>query len=239
MTKPVRIVLVEPSHPGNIGAAARAMKTMGFNRLVLVNPARFPDDEALARAGKASDILENAHICADLKGALVNCGLVFGTSSRDRSLNWPAMSPEAAAEKASQALVHTEVAFVFGRERTGLTNEELQQCQIQINIPTNPEYPSLNLASAVQIVTYEAHKKLAIKHNSSASNGLDFATSEQLEAYYQHLEAVLVETEFLDPKQPKHLMARLRRLYAKSNLEQQELNILRGFLNAIQKKITL
>ncbi|MFO1258688.1 MAG: RNA methyltransferase [Gammaproteobacteria bacterium] len=238
MTKYIRIVLVEPSHPGNIGATARAMKTMGLMRLYLVNPLRFPDEEAVVRAGRAVEILDNAVICSNLNHALFDCGLVFGTSARDRALNWPAMSPEGAAQKTSNVLGSTDVAFVFGRERTGLTNEELAACHIQINIPTNPDYPSLNLASAVQIVTYEIYKQLnREKRISTAKESVALATSQEIASFYDHLEKTLIEVEFLDPALPKHLMARLKRLFGKAELEQQEVNILRGILTAVRRKI--
>lgn len=240
MTNKIRIVLVEPSHPGNIGAVARAMKTMGLSRLYLVNPLRFPDEEAVVRAGRAVEILDNAVICSHLNEALVDSGLVFGTSSRDRALDWPAMSPEGAAQKASGVLDSTEVAFLFGRERTGLTNEELAACHMQINIPTNPDYPSLNLASAVQIVTYEIYKQLSqqVKQSVAKEKGL-LAANQDIASFYRHLEKTLIDIEFLDPVVPKHLMTRLKRLFGKAELEQQEINILRGILTAIHRKINV
>lgn len=240
MTNKIRIVLVEPSHPGNIGAVARAMKTMGLSRLYLVNPLRFPDEEAVVRAGRAVEILDNAMICPHLNEALVDCGLVFGTSSRDRALNWPAMSPEAAAQKASGVLDSTEVAFLFGRERTGITNEELAACHVQINIPTNPDYPSLNLASAVQIVTYEIYKQLSQQDKHAVAKEKDvLAANQDIASFYRHLEKTLIDIEFLDPVVPKHLMTRLKRLFGKAELEQQEINILRGILTAIHRKINV
>lgn len=239
MTNNIRIVLVEPSHPGNIGAVARAMKTMGLTRLYLVNPLRFPDEEAIVRASRAVEILDNAVLCSHLNEALVDCGLVFGTSSRDRALNWPVMTPEEAVQKASSVLDSTEVAFLFGRERTGLTNEELAACHVQINIPTNPTYPSLNLASAVQIITYEICKQFSQSDRAETSIESDSALAayQDLASFYEHLEKTLIEIEFLDPAVPKHLMGRLKRLFGKAQLEQQEINILRGILTAVHRKI--
>ena len=241
----IRVVLVNTSHPGNIGGAARAMKNMGLSRLVLVQPEEFPSGEANARASGATDILEAAQVVGSLEEALVGASLVLGTSARDRRIPWPLLDPR---ECAQHSLGHVEqggeVALVFGREYAGLTNEELQRCQFHVHIPSDPEFGSLNLAAAVQVLTYEVRMAwLAQEGRPTKMEKLETTamldavpvTSDELELYYGHLEQTLVEIGFLDPAKPRHLMSRLRRLYGRSGISKLEMNILRGILTETQK----
>ncbi len=231
----IRVVLVEPTHPGNVGAAARAMRTMGLERLVLVAPREFPSEEAWARASGAEEVLERARVVATLDEALAGCGLAVGTSARRRSLAWPGREPRAAAAEAvAAAAAGTEVAFVFGRERTGLTNAELDRCQALLTIPTVPDFRSLNVAAAVQVVAYELH--LAARGAPPAEPPAEPpATADELESFYGHLERVMVRVGFLDPDNPRRLMRRMRRLFARARPERTELNILRGILTAVER----
>jgi|SRR5215469_1102594 len=229
----IRIVLVETSHPGNIGAAARAMKTMALTRLMLVNPAEFPHADASARASGATDLLEKAVVVKTLDEALQGCALVAGTSARRRGLGPPELTPrECAARLAADAAVN-DVALLFGRERTGLTNEELARCHFLVSIPANPEYASLNIASAVQVLAYELRLALGTAP-VAAESGATPATVEEMERLYAHLEKLALETGFLDPANPKHLMRRLRRLFNRAQPDQNEVHILRGLLSALQ-----
>ena len=236
MFQNVRIVLVNPSHPGNIGAAARAMKTMGFSELHLVKPELFPHEQATARATSANTVLVSARVVDSLTAALKGCNLVFGISARLRTLSWPVKT---ARECAEQVVRHREnIAIVFGRERSGLTNEELSQCQYHVIIPTEAAFSSLNLAQAVQILTYEMRMA---KLNSVDPRYQDIqiqqlATTDQMERFYVHLEKTLVGIKFIDPKQPKMLMKRLRRLFNRAQVDKIELNILRGILASIQRQ---
>lgn len=233
----IRFVLVEPSHAGNIGAAARALKNMGLRELVLVRPAAHLSDEARARAAGADDVLEAARVHASLDEALADCQLVIGTSARNRRIEWPALSPrEAAARLLQEAAPTRPVALVFGRERTGLTNEEIDRCQAYVTIPTDPAFPSLNLAATVQIMAYE----LALADNAHPRRRSEWQPASQAEMrrLYEHLNTVLVELEFLDPANPRKLMRRLMRLFNRAELEQNEANILRGILTAVQRRNT-
>ncbi len=233
MSHNIRIVLVETSHPGNIGAAARAMKTMCLEELVLVNPAEFPHPDAAARASGAADLLERARVTATLDEALAGCVLVAGTSARRRGIGPPELAPRECAARLAAGAVQQDVALVFGRERTGLTNEELGRCHILVNIPANPEYASLNLAAAVQVLGYELMLARAATP-AAAEAGTPLATADEMERFYEHLESAALETGFLDPANPKHLMRRLRRLFNRAQPDQNEINILRGLLAALQ-----
>lgn len=245
MLQNIRVVLVNTSHPGNIGAAARAMKTMGLSRLVLVQPEEFPSPVAVARASGATDLLDSAVVVDTLEEALVGCNLVLGTSARDRRIPWPLLDPrECGATCVEQLAQGAEIALVFGREYAGLTNEELQRCQFHVHIPSDPEFGSLNLAAAVQVLTYEVRMSwLAAqgrptkmeKIETTAMLGTQPATMDELELYYAHLEQTLVDIGFLDPEKPRHLMARLRKLYGRSGVSKLEMNILRGILTETQK----
>lgn len=233
----LRVVLIETSHPGNIGAAARAMKVMGLSRLYLVRPQQFPCAEATARASGADDLLSRAVVCDDLDQALTGCALVLGASARLRSLPWPLSDARTAAQRAAAAAVAgQEVALVFGREHSGLSNEELQRCHYLLHIPANPDYSSLNLAAAVQVVSYELRMALRGGEPPAPDAG-DYASAEELESFYAHLEQTLIDVGFLDPANPRQVMRRLRRLYNRARTERVELNILRGILTETQKKL--
>jgi len=237
----VRIVLVETSHPGNIGAAARAMKTMGLSHLALVNPQNYPCVEATARAAGADDVLARATTFQSLAEATSDCHLVLGTSARSRrTLQWPIVTPRAAVEQiANEQRSDAKIAIVFGRERSGLSNDELMACRTLINIPVNPEYCSLNLAAAVQVIAYELRTKALEGNDSEPDANLEEvpATSEMMEGLYEHLFTTMVESGYTDPDNPRHLNARLRRMFSKARPSVNEINILRGFLKACSKSM--
>ncbi len=232
----IRIVLVGTSHPGNIGAAARAMKTMGLSRLYLVSPKDFPSAEATARASGADDLLHQAEVVSALPEALQGCGMVIATTARTRALSWQVMEPREMAEKVVEIAGEQDVALVFGHERSGLSNEELDLCQAAVMVPTNEDYSSLNLAAAVQIISYEIRQAVLnmgeVDHESDQTL---MATSDQMEGFYAHLEKTMIDIEFLDPDQPKFLMRRLRRLFNRSVMEESEVQMMRGLLSASQK----
>jgi TrmH family RNA methyltransferase len=236
----VRIVLCRPTHPGNIGAVARAMKTMGLTRLTLVAPRRFPAPEASAlAAGAEEDVLERASVVATLADAVQDCRLVMGCSARARRIGWPTLAPADGAQRLLAAAVTGTAALVFGQERTGLTNDELDRCHAVVTIPANPEYPSLNLASAVQVLAYELRQRALAgepEAGEEEAGGMP-VTQDQLDLLYRHLEEVLVEIRFLDPANPRLLMRRLRRLFNRAGLDQNELNILRGILTEVQRSL--
>lgn len=232
----IRIVLVETSHPGNIGAAARAMKNMGLERLVLVNPRRFPDAEATARASGADDLLAAAKVCSSLEEAVADCTVVFGASARLRTIPWPQVDARACAGRIATLAGREEVALVFGREKSGLTNEELQCCNFLVYIPSNGRYSSLNLAAAVQVLAYELRVAHSGAEGEERPRREPLASAGEVEQFYAHLEEAMVEFEFLDPDNPRQLMRRLRRLFNRAALEKTEVNILRGVLSAAQKK---
>lgn len=235
MLNKVRIVLVETTHPGNIGAAARAMKNMGLTRLFLVKPQRYPSHEATARAAGADDVLADARVCHSLDQALEGCGVVFGASARSRSIPWPQLDPRQAAARTVLAGAAGEVAFVFGREHAGLTNLELDRCNYLVTIPTNPEFASLNVAAAVQVLSYEL-RVAAQEAAPAAALSEPLASADERERFYRHLERVLLDLEFLNPANPKHLMRRLRRLFNRVDLDCNEINILRGILTAVERR---
>ena len=237
----IRVVLVNTTHPGNIGGVARAMKNMGLRDLCLVDPARFPHEEAQWRAASAQDVLETATVVATLEEAIADCQFVIGTSARGRRIPWPVQDPRHCAERALAAQSRGEqVAILFGREDRGLTNEELQSCNLHLHVPTHEDYTSLNLAMAVQIVAYEL-RMLEVGEMLPADEcdewDAPFSTAENMDRFYQHLEQTLVEIGFLDPAAPRQLMARLRRLYGRVRLDEMELNILRGILTETQNSI--
>jgi tRNA (cytidine32/uridine32-2'-O)-methyltransferase len=237
----IRIILVNTTHPGNIGGVARAMKNMGLRDLCLVAPSRFPHEEAEWRAVGAADILENARVTSSLEEAIEDCQLVIGTSARGRRIPWPVLDPRRSASQAmAAASSDQQVAFVFGREDRGLTNEELQLCNLHLHVPTHEDYTSLNLAMAVQIVAYEL-RMLEVAETLPEDPFTDWdaplSTAGNMERFYQHLEETMVEIGFLNPAAPRQLMARLRRLYGRVRLDEMELNILRGILTETQKTI--
>ncbi|MGI8740303.1 MAG: RNA methyltransferase [Gammaproteobacteria bacterium] len=229
----IRIVLVETSHPGNIGAAARAMKTMGLSRLYLVRPKYFPDASAVARATGAEDILHGATICASLDEALRDTTFTVGTSARPRSLPWPGLDARSAADRLMAESCAGESALVFGRERSGLTNEELARCHCAATIPCDAHFQSLNLAAAVQVFCYELlmRERISVVTEDAQSEDMP-APAQELEAFYAHLEATLIALNFLNPASPRHLMHRLRRLFNRARPTRNEVNILRGILTA-------
>ncbi len=255
----VRIVLVNTTHPGNIGAAARAMKNMGLIRLYLVAPKLFPADKARWRAAGAVDVIEQAVVVDSLDEAIRDCGLVIGTSARDRRISWPMITPEQCGSQVIRESSQHEVAVVFGREARGLKNEELQKCQFHVHIPTSSEYTSLNLAMAVQVISYAIRcafldqtepvtETAAAQPDTSLdpafSLGVDpdhwdqeFATHSDVELFFEHLERTLTVLEFHDPDNPRQLMTRLRRLFQRIRADKMEMNILRGILTSIEHKI--
>jgi TrmH family RNA methyltransferase len=231
------IVMIETSHPGNIGAAARALKNMGLNDLRLVNPKQFPCAEATARASGADDLLAAVQQFESIDEAVADATLVIGASARSRSLPLPILDPRSCAEQVRSHPATGKAAILFGRERTGLTNEELNLCHYLVQIPVNPEYPSLNVAAAVQVISYELRMAALMGGDAPhQDDNRDYATALQIEQFYQHLEQTLVELEFLDPENPRHLMRRLRRLYNRARPDQNEVNILRGILTAVTRK---
>jgi tRNA/rRNA methyltransferase len=224
----IRVVLHRPSHPGNIGSAARAMKTMGLTRLVLVAPRRMPDDEARALAAGAADVLERALVCATLEEALEGAVLAMAFSARTRQLSHAPLGVREAALEA--AAVAQEVALVFGNETAGLANSDVLLCNRLVHIPGERSHNSLNLAAAVQVAAYEI--RMAAVGAAMPVKPVELASLEDLEQLVQHLERSLRATGFLDPGKPKRLMERLRRLFARARLEREEVNILRGMINA-------
>ena len=235
MLDQVRIVLINTSHPGNIGSAARAMKTMGLSELYLVSPQQFPHQKAVEMASSATDILEGANVVATLDEAITGCTLVVGTSARTRKIPWPLSTPREMAEKVKREAPESQVAILFGQEQSGLTNEELERCHLHIQIPTNPDYSSLNLAAAVQVIAYEL--RMASLDQFSFSEDWDYrlATADEMEKFFMHLQDVLVEIDFLKMNAPRKLMTRLRRLFLRARPDVMEMNILRGMLTAVQE----
>ncbi|MEO8016614.1 MAG: RNA methyltransferase [Pseudomonadota bacterium] len=235
----IRIVLVEPSHPGNIGAVARAMKNMSLADLVLVRPKAFPHAEATARASGADDLLSRARVVESVTDAVADCGFVAATTSRPRDTNFRALDLHEAGMRIFEMSARGPAAVLFGAERTGLTNEELALANLLIRIPANPDYPSLNLAMAVQLVCYE----LFLAAGSPASerplseSPVPLAAGADLERFYAHLQEVMDEVDFRDrTQQGGHLMTRIRRLFQRCEMDQNEVNILRGLLTSVQSK---
>lgn len=236
----VRIVLVNTSHPGNIGGAARAMKNMGLSQLYLVEPRKFPHDEATRRASSADDLLVGAVVVDSVEEALVGCDLVIGTSARERRIPWPLKDPRACVAEAVSSKYQASIAILFGREHSGLTNEELQMCHLHMHIPTNPDYSSLNLAAAVQVAAYECRMKAveeSVEVGVEQGWDMPLADAADVERMYQHLAQTLAAIEFIDPDNPKQALARLRRMFARTQLDQMEVSILRGMLNKIDRVV--
>ena len=238
------MVLVEPSHPGNIGAVARAMKAMGLARLYLVRPRLFPSAEATARAAGADDLLVKAVVCEELMQALADCAWAAATSARSRHLPWPGLDPAGCAREAL-ARAPAEVALVFGREATGLSNSEIDCCQATVRIPTDDAFPSLNLGGAVQVLAYELRRAALARYMAESTPPLAHRDIEreprarvgELGAFYTHLERTLIDIGYLDPSAPRLLMRRLRRLFNRAGLLRSELAILRGVLRAAQRSV--
>lgn len=232
----IRIVLLEPAHPGNIGAAARAMKNMGLRELHLVRPRVFPSEDARARASGADDVLDAARVHEDFESAIADCGLVVGTSSRQRHLPWDLVEPRQAVPQIVAAASPGNVAVVFGAERMGLTNTELALCNLLVTIPTDAQYASLNLAMAVQVMAYEIWLATRPGAPQPQPRDVPLANAEEVLRLYAHIEQVLAEIDFQDRTGAGHLMARIRRLFNRAQLDQNEVNILRGILTAVQAR---
>ena len=233
MTTPVRIVMVNTSHPGNIGAAARAMKNMCLSELVLVSPREFPSAEASARASGADDLLAAARVFPTLAAAVADCRVVIGSSARLRAVKWPLLAPREAGELAVAEAAHAPVAVVFGRESSGLSNSELDLCTHLVHIPTNPEYSSLNVAMAIQVISYEilvAASERPVRHGPT----VPLASNAEMEGFFRHLAQALDEIGFTDVRRSEKLMRRLRRLFHRAAPDSEEINILRGILSAAQ-----
>ena len=239
----IRIVLVNTTHPGNIGATARAMKNMGLSNLTLVAPKHFPHPEADARSSRAEDILESAIVVEELEQAIAGCHLVVGTSARGRHIPWPLVNARELAAAVSKSVEHNpdcQVAILFGREDRGLTNEELHLCHMHVHIPTNPDFSSLNVAAAVQVISYEM--RMALSTSEQAPNwGVDWdielAEHGEIEQMFDHLESTLVDIKFLDPDNPRQLMTRLRRLILRAVPDKVEVAVLRGILTKIGRLV--
>ena len=247
----VRVVMVETSHPGNIGAAARAMKTMGLSRLELVNPAEFPSVEATARASGAGELLAGAQVHEQLDGAIGDTTLVVGTSARQRRIPWPCLTPRQLAELIATRGEAEQVAVLFGREDRGLTNDELRRCHYHVEIPANPDYGVLNVAAAVQLIGYEL--RLALVGQNDEGDGVMFrnrhvlelppqrwdappASSEELEHFLEHLQRLMESSGFLDPRNPAQVMTRMRRLFLRARPDRIEISTLRGVLARLEER---
>ena len=246
----VRIVMVNPTLPANIGSALRAMKTMGLSKLVLVAPKTYPHPDIDALAAGATDLIEQIEIVETLEDAIKDCHLVFGTSARSRTIPWPLLDARPAAEKSMQAVIHDqqEIAIVFGREDRGLTNEELALANYHVTIPVNSDYGVLNVAQAIQVLCYEMrmatlafadkqHDDQAVMHVTDSEDmhwDEPLVTHEQMEQFYPHIEKMLAEIEFMDPKNPRLLPLRLRRLFGRIQLDKMEYHLLRGIFSRVQ-----
>ena len=237
INKFIQIVLVETSHPGNIGSVARAMKNMGLAKLALINPKKFPHQDATALAGNATDLLDNAQVFDSIQTAVKGSKVIYATSARDRTIEWPILSAKDAAEEI-QDLVNNniEVSIIFGREDRGLTNEELQLANKHLIIPAHPDYPVLNIAMSTQVICYEIYQAA---QNHSVESWQDFPeyTSEELNHLIQHFNETVQALDLVDPKNPKQIMTRMERMFRRLYPDQMEGNFLRGFLKAINKRI--
>lgn len=233
----VQIVLVETSHPGNIGSVARAMKNMGLANLALINPKKFPHQEATALAGNATDVLENAKVFTSIQEAVKNSKVIYATSARDRTIEWPTLTAKEAAQETQELVMNEiQVSILFGREDRGLTNEELQLANKHLIIPAHPDYPVLNIAMSTQVVCYELYQSA---QNNSVESWQDFPeyTSEELNNLIEHFNETVEALELVDPKNPKQIMTRMERMFRRLYPDQMEGNFLRGFLKAVNKRI--
>lgn len=234
----VRIVLVNTSDCRNIGSAARAMKTMGLTQLVLVDPIEMPNGQAQALSAGASDVLTGAKVVSTLEEAISDCGLVVGTSARSRTLPWPMLEPRGCGEKLIEEANNFPVALVFGRESSGLTNDELQLCHFHVQIPANPEYSSLNLAMAVQTLSYEVRTSFLAVENQQYNKPADeeeYPVIEETERLYEHFEDALKATGFIVPSHPGLVMTKLRRLLNRARPDTKEVKMLRGMLASVER----
>lgn len=228
----IKVVLVEPQHPGNIGAVARAMKNMCVSELVLVSPQEFPSPVATARASGADDLLQSATVVNSLDEALESCRLVLGTTARPRELRSKVVDPRAAARELVEHGQNADVAILFGRENSGLTNEELERCQSIVGIPANPVYSSLNIAAAAQVICYEL-LCARLEGVEAVAEEQEYATGGELEGFFAHLEETLLHTAFYDPENPRHLMRQMRSIFDRGNLRSSEVNLLRGLCKSV------
>ena len=236
-TNLINIVLVDTIHPGNIGSVARAMKTMGLKRLSLVNPRVFPSGESNALAGNATDVLENAKIFTSIKDAIMDSTFVYATSSRDRSIQWPLMDAETAAKDICEEVgSKKEVSIIFGKEDRGLTNDELELANKLIEIPANPEYPVLNLAMSVQIISYEILKASSINQNKEWRDYPE-VNSKQLQMLIDHFIETAIDIDVIDPDNPKKIISRIKRMFTRLQPDEMEASFMRGFLSGIKKKL--
>ena len=233
----IKVVLVGTTHPGNIGATARAMKNMGMVNMALVEPKEFPSDIATYRSKAAKDVLENAEVFDTLKMAISDCELVIGTSARERKVPWPILNPKDASQEVSRGSLNNKVAVVFGREDRGLTNEELGLCNLHVHIPTDPEYSSLNLSQAVQIMVYEIRSAILENEGNDGNWDVEFADNDQTERLISHMDELMQEVDFYETDNPRKLLLRVRRFFKRSRLDVMEVNIFRGLFAAIQKKL--
>ncbi|MDE0786854.1 MAG: tRNA (cytosine(32)/uridine(32)-2'-O)-methyltransferase TrmJ [Porticoccaceae bacterium] len=234
------MVLVNTTHPGNIGGAARAIKNMGLTELYLVQPREYPAPRAVWRAAGARDILANAKIVESLDEAIEGCGLVVGTSARERRIPWPLINPRECGEKIWSEAASHDVALLFGREDRGLTNSELQKCNFHVHIPSNPDYSSLNLATAVQVLAYEV-RMASLQDDKGVLPTMDewdqpLATADELELFHNHLAETMATLKFYDPDNPKQLLTRMRRLFNRTRMDKMEVSMLRGLLTAAGRK---
>lgn len=234
----IRMVMVNTTHPGNIGAAARAIKNMGLSQLVLVAPKDYPSDKAVWRAAGALDVLDKVQVVETLDEAIAGCGLVIGTSARERRIPWPLLTPRECGDLSWAEAEKHPVAIVFGREDRGLTNEELHKCNYHVHIPANPEYSALNISAALQVIVYEIRMSYLAWKEGKAPHFDDWdmppAKHEEMEHYYTHLQSTLESLKFLDPDNPRQTVTRMRRLFNRVRMDQMELNIMRGMLTSIQ-----
>jgi tRNA (cytidine32/uridine32-2'-O)-methyltransferase len=232
----IRMVLVNTTHPGNIGGAARAIKNMGLTELYLVQPREYPAPRAVWRAAGARDILTNVKVVESLDEAIAGCGLVVGTSARERRIPWPLINPRECGEKIWSEAASHDVALLFGREDRGLTNSELQKCHYHVHIPSNPDYSSLNLATAVQVLAYEVRMASLQDENGVLPSMHEWdqplATADELELFHHHLAETMATLKFYDPDNPKQLLTRMRRLFNRTRMDKMEVSMLRGLLTA-------
>ena len=236
----IRMVLVNTTHPGNIGGAARAIKNMGLTELYLVQPREYPAPRAVWRAAGARDILTNVKVVESLDEAIAGCGLVVGTSARERRIPWPLINPRECGEKIWGEAARHNVALLFGREDRGLTNAELQKCHYHVHIPSNPDYSSLNLATAVQVLAYEV-RMASLQDENGVLPSMDewdqpLATADELELFHHHLAETMAMLNFYDPDNPKQLLTRMRRLFNRTRMDKMEVSMLRGLLTAAGRK---
>ena len=232
----IRMVLVNTTHPGNIGGSARAIKNMGLTELYLVQPREYPAPRAVWRAAGARDILTNVKVVESLDEAIAGCGLVVGTSARERRIPWPLINPRECGEKIWSEAASHDVALLFGREDRGLTNSELQKCHYHVHIPSNPDYSSLNLATAVQVLAYEV-RMASLQDENGVLPSMDewdqpLATADELELFHHHLAETMATLKFYDPDNPKQLLTRMRRLFNRTRMDKMEVSMLRGLLTA-------